>query len=61
LEDEKGKIGQAKEPEIPAKVIRTVPEDGSENLPTSLKEIVIVFDQPIFESLEHQLLTRILF
>jgi hypothetical protein len=47
MEDEKGKIGQAKEPEIPAKVIRTVPEDGSENLPSSLKEIVIVFDQPM--------------
>ncbi len=32
---------------IPAKVARTLPEDGSENVPTSLKEIVIVFDQPM--------------
>jgi hypothetical protein len=30
-----------------AKVVRTIPDDGSENVPTSLKEIVIVFDQPM--------------
>ena len=47
VEDEKAKLGQADKAEIPAKVIRTVPADGSDNVPTSLKEIVIVFDQPM--------------
>ena len=46
-EDEKEKAAQANKTEIPAKVARTVPATGSENVPTSLKEIVIVFDQPM--------------
>jgi hypothetical protein len=46
-EDEKSKVAQANKAEIPAKVAQTVPADGSENVPTSIKEIVIVFDQPM--------------
>ena len=46
-EDQKRNGTQANKTEIPAKVARTVPEDGGENVPTSLKEIVIVFDQPM--------------
>ncbi len=49
-DNEKRKIGQADKAEIPAKLIHTIPEDGSENVPASLKEILIVFDQPMSSS-----------
>jgi hypothetical protein len=49
-DNEKKTIGQTDKAEIPAKPIRAIPEDGSENVPASLKEIVIVFDQPMSNS-----------
>jgi hypothetical protein len=49
-DNEKRKIGQADKAEIPAKLIRTIPEDESKNVPASLKEILIVFDQPMSSS-----------
>jgi len=45
--EERKIAGEAQRTESPAKVIRAVPENGSENVPISLKEVVIVFDQPM--------------
>ncbi|MBI4523601.1 MAG: protein kinase [Deltaproteobacteria bacterium] len=32
------------------RVVRTIPEDGAINVPTSLKELVIIFDEPMKQS-----------
>ena len=48
--EEKKIAGEAPRTESPAKVIRTAPENGSANVSASLKEIAIIFDQPMSES-----------
>lgn len=47
VDAEKRKIGQASNAQGLANVVRTVPEGGNESVSTSLKEIFIVFDQPM--------------
>ncbi|MSP37692.1 MAG: hypothetical protein EXR70_04295 [Deltaproteobacteria bacterium] len=49
-DNEKKKIGQAVPTGTPSKPVHTIPEDGSENVPASLTEIVVVFDQPMSNS-----------